>query len=191
MNSGKESTMQNDHFERLAEDARKVLNRAREAAEHFHQPYLGTEHLLLGLVQEEQATAARVLRSQGVSLHEVRQFVVASMGRGGDQGEQGELRLSPRAQRAMELAVEEAQRLNQPSIGTEHLLLGLARAGGMTAAVLESLGLSVEQLRTATAQLLSGTAPVGEEGARQRRRMASQRQPIMQTKQVRVILEEE
>jgi len=180
--------MQSDHFDHLTEDARKVLNRAREEAQHFQQHYIGAAHLLLGLVHEEQGMAARVLQSQGVSLGEVRKFVVGSIGRG-DQRVQGELNLTPRAKRAMELAADEAQRMNQPLIGTEHLLLGLVRAGGIAADVLESLGVNLEQLRTATAQLLSGTTPASEEGVQQRERMA--RKPIMKTKIVRMILEEE
>jgi len=188
LDSGKDYTMQSDHFDHLTEDARKVLNRAREEAQHFQQHYIGAAHLLLGLVHEEQGMAARVLQSQGVSLGEVRKFVVGSIGRG-DQRVQGELNLTPRAKRAMELAADEAQRMNQPLIGTEHLLLGLVRAGGIAADVLESLGVNLEQLRTATAQLLSGTTPASEEGVQQRERMA--RKPIMKTKIVRMILEEE
>jgi ATP-dependent Clp protease ATP-binding subunit ClpC len=188
LDSGKDYTMQSDHFDHLTEDARKVLNRAREEAQHFQQHYIGAAHLLLGLVYEEQGMAARVLQSQGVSLGEVRKFVVGSIGRG-DQRVQGELNLTPRAKRAMELAADEAQRMNQPLIGTEHLLLGLVRAGGIAADVLESLGVNLEQLRTATAQLLSGTTPASEEGVQQRERMA--RKPIMKSKIVRMILEEE
>jgi ATP-dependent Clp protease ATP-binding subunit ClpC len=188
LDSGKDYTMQSDHFDHLTEDARKVLNRAREEAQHFQQHYIGAAHLLLGLVYEEQGMAARVLQSQGVSLGEVRTFVVGSIGRG-DQRVQGELNLTPRAKRAMELAADEAQRMNQPLIGTEHLLLGLVRAGGIAADVLESLGVNLEQLRTATAQLLSGTTPASEEGVQQRERMA--RKPIMKSKIVRMILEEE
>ncbi len=182
--------MQSDHFDQLTEDARNVLNRAREEAQHFQQNYIGTEHLLLGLVHEEQGMAARVLRSQGVSLGEVRKAVVRIIGCG-DQLVLGELSLTPRAKRAMELAADEAQRMNQPSIGTEHLLLGLVREGmGIAAGVLESLGVSVEQLRTATAQLLSGMTLVSEEGVLQGGGMA--RKPIVTVKQVRVTdLEEE
>jgi ATP-dependent Clp protease ATP-binding subunit ClpC len=188
LDSGKDYTMQSDHFDHLTEDARKVLNRAREEAQHFQQHYIGAAHLLLGLVHEEQGMAARVLQSQGVSLGEVRKFVVGSIGRG-DRRVQGELNLTPRAKRAMELAADEAQRMNQPLIGTEHLLLGLVRAGGIAADVLESLGVNLEQLRTATAQLVSGTTPVSEEGVQQRGRMT--RKPIMKAKIVRMILEEE
>jgi ATP-dependent Clp protease ATP-binding subunit ClpC len=188
LDSGKDYTVQSDHFDHLTEDARKVLNRAREEAQHFQQHYIGAAHLLLGLVHEEQGMAARVLQSQGVSLGEVRTFVVGSIGRG-DLRVQGELNLTPRAKRAMELAADEAQRMNQPLIGTEHLLLGLVRAGGIAADVLESLGVNLEQLRTATAQLLSGTTPASEEGVQQRERMA--RKPIMKSKIVRMILEEE
>lgn len=182
--------MQSDHFGDLTEDARKSLNRAREEAQHFHHTYIGAAHLLLGLISEEQGMAVRVLQSQGISLGEVRTFVVGSFGQSGrgDQQVQGEPMLTPRAERAMALAADEARRMNQPLIGTEHLLLGLIRAGGMAADLLESLGISLEQIQTATAQLLSGAPSASEQRTWPRGRKPIKHAQIMR---MRVMPEEE
>ena len=175
--------MQSDHFDHMTEDARRVLNRAREEAQHFHHTYIEAAHLLLGLISEEQGMAAQVLQSQGVKLAEVRTFVVGSFGPRGhdDQQVPSELPLTPRAERALALAADEAQRMKGPLIGTEHLLLGLIRAGGLAADLLESLEISLEQLRTATTQLVSGTRPVSQE-----REWPRGRKPIKHARIVRM-----
>lgn len=134
--------------------ARHVLTLAQEEAQRFQHNYIGTEHLLLGLVREEEGIAAQVLSNLGIEVDQVRHAVEAIIGRGG-RLVLGELGLTPRAKKVMELALEEARRLNHRLIGTEHLLLGLIREGeGIAAGVLENLGLQLEQVRTETVRVL-------------------------------------
>ncbi|HEY7126500.1 MAG TPA: Clp protease N-terminal domain-containing protein [Ktedonobacterales bacterium] len=144
-----------DRFDRFTERARKVLSLAQEEAQRFNHNYIGTEHLLLGLVREGEGVAARVLAELGVELQAVRQKVEEIIGRG-DRIVLGEIGLTPRAKKVIELAVDEARRLNHHFIGTEHLLLGLMREGeGVAAGVLESLGVNLEKVRTQTILVLS------------------------------------
>lgn len=143
--SGKIS--QRDRFDRFTERARHVLWLAQEEAHRFRHNYMGTEHLLLGLIREGDGVAARVLRRMDVDLEEVRRNVEAIIGRG-KHIVAGEVGLTPRAKKVMELAVEEARRLNHYYIGTEHLLLGLIREGeGIGARVLESSGIKLNRAR--------------------------------------------
>ena len=131
-----------------------VLTLAQEEAQRFQHNYIGTEHLLLGLVREEEGIAAQVLSNLGIEVDQVRHAVEAIIGRG-ERLVLGELGLTPRAKKVMELAMEEARRLNHRLIGTEHLLLGLIREGeGIAAGVLENLGLQLEQVRTETVRVL-------------------------------------
>jgi ATP-dependent Clp protease ATP-binding subunit ClpA len=144
-----------DRLEKFTERASKVLRLAREEAQRFNHNYIGTEHLLLGLVREGEGVAAKVLSNLGVDLNEVRSAVEFIIGRG-DRIVLGEIGLTPRARKAIGLAVDEARRLNHHYIGTEHLLLGLVREGeGIAAGVLESLGVNLEKVRTQTIQVLS------------------------------------
>src|ERR1700680_128090 len=146
--------MQNGSFDRFTERARKVLTLAQEEAQRFNHNYIGTEHLLLGLVREGDGVAAKVLNNLGVELSKVRSAVEFIRGRG-EKSISGEIGLTPRAKKVIELAVEEARRLNHSYIGTEHLLLGLVREGeGIAAGVLESLGVNLEKVRTQTIQVL-------------------------------------
>ncbi len=127
-------------FDKFTERARKVLQLAQEEAQRFNHNYIGTEHLLLGLVREGDGVAARVLSNMGVQLPKVRSAVEFIIGRG-ESAVIGEIGLTPRAKKVIELAVDEARRLNHHYIGTEHLLLGLVREGeGIAAGVLESSG---------------------------------------------------
>jgi len=127
---------------------------AQEEAQRFQHNYIGTEHLLLGLVREEEGIAAQVLSNLGIEVDQVRHAVEAIIGRG-ERLVLGELGLTPRAKKVMELAMDEARRLNHRFIGTEHLLLGLIREGeGIAAGVLENLGLQLEQVRTETVRVL-------------------------------------
>jgi len=145
----------NDKFEKFTERARKVLSLAQDEAQRFNHNYIGTEHLLLGLVREGDGVAAKVLANLGVELQKVRSAVEFIIGRG-DRIVLGEIGLTPRAKKVIELAVDEARRLNHHYIGTEHLLLGLVREGeGIAAGVLESLGVNLEKVRTQTIQVLS------------------------------------
>jgi len=135
------------------------LSLAQEEAQRFQHNYIGTEHLLLGLVREGEGVAAKVLSNLGVELNKVRSAVEFIIGRG-DRIVLGEIGLTPRAKKVIELAVDEARRLNHHYIGTEHLLLGLVREGeGIAAGVLESLGVNLEKVRSQTIQVLSQGAP--------------------------------
>lgn len=143
-----------DRFNRFTERARKVIQLAQEEAQRLQHNYIGTEHLLLGLVREGEGIAAKVLINMGVDLDKVRSAVESIIGRG-DHVVLGEVGLTPRAKKVIELAVDEAQRLNHHYIGTEHLLLGLLREGeGIGAGVLESFGLSLEEVRAKIIQAL-------------------------------------
>ncbi len=149
-----------ERFDKFTERARKVLSLAQEEAQRFQHNYIGTEHLLLGLVREGEGVAAKVLLKLGVELQKVREAVEFIIGRG-DRIVLGEIGLTPRAKKVIELAVDEARRMNHHYIGTEHLLLGLLREGeGIGAGVLESLGVRLEQARRETLAVLSGSSSV-------------------------------
>ena len=144
-----------DRFDRFTQRARKVLQFAQEEAQRLQHNYIGTEHLLLGLVREGEGLAAKVLISLGVELESVRKAVEDIIGRG-DHPVYGEVGLTPRAKKVVELAVDEARCLNHHYIGTEHLLLGLIREGeGIGAGVLENFGLNLQDVRAKTMQLLN------------------------------------
>ncbi|HEX2346884.1 MAG TPA: Clp protease N-terminal domain-containing protein [Ktedonobacterales bacterium] len=161
--AGREFTMQ-EKFEKFTERARKVLSLAQEEAQRFNHNYIGTEHLLLGLVRERDGVAAMVLSNLDVELEKVRGAVEFIIGRG-DRLVLGEIGLTPRAKKVIELAVDEARRLNHHYVGTEHILLGLVREGeGIAAGVLESLGVNLEKVRRATLEVLNqggGVTPRG------------------------------
>jgi ATP-dependent Clp protease ATP-binding subunit ClpA len=143
-----------DRFDKFTERARRVLSLAHEEAQRFQHNYIGTEHLLLGLVREGEGVAAKVLLQLGVELNKVRSSVEYIIGRG-DRIVLGQIGLTPRAKKVIELTVDEARRLNHHYIGTEHLLLGLLREGeGIAAGVLESLGVRLEQARRVTLAVL-------------------------------------
>ncbi len=145
----------NERFDKFTERARKVLSLSHEEAAHFNHNYIGTEHLLLGLIREGDGVAARVLREMGVSLQKARMAVEFIIGRG-ERAPQGEIGLTPRARRVIELAFDEARRQNHHYIGTEHLLLGLVREGeGIAVGVLESLGVSLEKVRAQVIQVIN------------------------------------
>ena len=148
-----------DRFDKFTERARRVLTLAQEEAHRFNHNYIGTEHILLGLVREGDGVAAKVLANLGVELNKVRSAVEFIIGRG-DRTVLGEIGLTPRAKKVIELAVDEARRLNHSYIGTEHLLLGLVREGeGIAAGVLESLGVNLERVRAETTRILSQSTP--------------------------------
>ena len=148
-----------DRFDKFTERARRVLTLAQEEAHRFNHNYIGTEHILLGLVREGDGVAAKVLSNLGVELNKVRSAVEFIIGRG-DRTVLGEIGLTPRAKKVIELAVDEARRLGHSYIGTEHLLLGLVREGeGIAAGVLESLGVNIERVRAETTRILSQSSP--------------------------------
>jgi len=153
-------------FEKFSERARRVLSLAQEEAQRFNHNYIGTEHILLGLVRETEGVAARVLSSLSVDLSKVRSAVEFIIGRG-EKPAQGEIGLTPRAKKVVELAVDEARRMNHTYIGTEHLLIGLLREGeGVAAGVLESLGVTLDKVRAETHRILSHTSGTGAQGGR-------------------------
>lgn len=145
-------------FEKFSERARRVLSLAQEEAQRFNHNYIGTEHILLGLVRETEGVAAKVLSNLGVELSKVRSAVEFIIGRG-ERPSPGEIGLTPRAKKVIELAVDEARRLNHHYIGTEHLLIGIMREGeGVAAGVLESLGVTLDKIHAETGRVLSQSA---------------------------------
>jgi ATP-dependent Clp protease ATP-binding subunit ClpC len=153
-------------FDRFTERARKVLTLAQEEAQRFNHNYIGTEHLLLGLVREGEGVAAKVLSNLGIELTKVRSAVEFIIGRG-ERQVMGEIGLTPRAKKVIELAVDEARRLGHHYIGTEHLLLGLIREGeGIAAGVLESLGVNLEKVRSEVIKVLTQTGNAPHHGDR-------------------------
>src|SRR4051812_17858868 len=144
-----------DSFDKFTHRARHVLTLAQEEAQRFNHGYIGTEHLLLGLVREGEGVAARMLADLGVTLPQVQAAVEARIER--EQGLiAGEVGLTPEAKKVVEFAVDEAWRLDHHYIGTEHLLLGLMREGqGFAATALADLGLTLDRLRAQLIQVLS------------------------------------
>src|ERR1700681_1524633 len=141
-------------WEPFTERARRSIVLAQEEARRLGNNYIGTEHILLGIISEGESLAAKVLETLGVNLAKVRQEVEAIVGRGG-QTVQQEMVFTPRAKRVIELAFEEARQLNHNYIGTEHLLLGLIREGeGVAARVLTNLGVDPAKVRVQTTSLL-------------------------------------
>lgn len=135
-------------FNNFTPRAQQVINLARKEAEHFNHPYIGTEHLLLGLVALDEGVAVSVLTSLGVSLERVRLEVERSVGQGPAMKQVGNVPFTPRSKKVMQLAVAEAQALNHSYIGTEHLLLGLLREGeGVAAQVMRKLDLDLDVVR--------------------------------------------
>ncbi len=144
-------------FEKFSERARRVLTFAQEEAQHFNHSYIGTEHILLGLVREDEGVAAKVLMNLGVGLSKVRSAVEFIIERS-EKPSTGEIGLTPRAKRVIELAIDEARSLGHNYIGTEHLLLGLLREGeGIAASVLDSFGISLERARAEIVRVISQT----------------------------------
>ena len=143
-------------FERFTDRARRVVVLAEEEARMLNHNYIGTEHLLLGLIHEGEGVAARALESLGISLAAVRQQVEAIIGQG-QQAPSGHIPFTPRAKKVLELAHREGRALGHAYIGTEHILLGLIREGdGVAAQVLVTLGGDLNRVRQQVIQLLHG-----------------------------------
>ncbi len=146
---------------RFTERARKVLALAQQEAGRLGHDYIGTEHLLLGLLAEGEGVAAKALGTLNINLEAVRTQVENTIGRG-EKGEGSEAAYTPRAKKVIELSVEEAQSLGHNYIGTEHLLLGLIREGeGVAAQVLTGMGADINQVRQRVIELLGGFALSG------------------------------
>ncbi|MCX7799163.1 MAG: ATP-dependent Clp protease ATP-binding subunit [Fimbriimonadales bacterium] len=154
-------------WQRFTERARKVVFYAQEEAQKFGEGYVSTEHLLLGLVREQDSVAARVLDKLGVSLSRIRTEVEKQLPRGDVRNNQ-EMSLTPRAKRVIDLAYDEARNLNNNYIGTEHLLLGLIREGdGLAGRVLSKLGVDLERARREVMNLQGDDTPSrGSQGQR-------------------------
>jgi ATP-dependent Clp protease ATP-binding subunit ClpA len=152
-------------FERFTDRARRVVVLAQEGARMLNHNYIGTEHLLLGLIHEGEGVAAKALESLGISLDAVRQQVEAIIGRG-QQAPSGHIPFTPRAKKVLELAGRESDALGYHYIGTEHILLGLIREGdGVAAQVLVTLGADLSRVRQQVIQLLheyQGQDVIGE-----------------------------
>jgi hypothetical protein len=147
------------HWDKITTRARRVLSLAQEEARRLNHTRMGTEHLLLGLVREGQGVAAQVLTNLGVELEQARGAVEAIIGRG-DHPVTGEVGVTPRVKKVIELAVDDARRLSHHYIGTEHLLLGLVREGdGIGGRVLKDMGVTPDRARAETLRVLGQMVP--------------------------------
>src|SRR5690242_14135663 len=144
-------------FERFTDRARRVVVLAQEEARLLNHNYIGTEHVLLGLIREGEGVAAKALESLGIALEGVRQQVEEIIGPG-QHAAGGHIPFTPRAKRVLELSLREALQLGHHYIGTEHILLGLIREGeGVGAQVLVKLGADLNRVRQRVIQVLSGS----------------------------------
>jgi ATP-dependent Clp protease ATP-binding subunit ClpC len=153
-------------FERFSDPSRQVVVLAQDEARALQHNYIGTEHILLGLLREERGAAARVLSSLDLSIEAVRDKVRTIVGEG-DEVAAGQIPFTPRAKRVLELGLREAQAMNHDSIGTEHLLLAIAREGdGVAMRILDELGAGGERIRReVNRQLGFGRQPGFSSGA--------------------------
>ena len=143
-------------FEKFTDKARRVVVLAQEEAKLLNHNYIGTEHILLGLIHEGEGVAAKSLEALGINLESVREQVQEIIGQG-QQAPTGHIPFTPRAKKVLELSLREALQLGHSYIGTEHLLLGLIREGeGVAAQVLTKLGADTNKVRQQVIQLLSG-----------------------------------
>src|SRR5947209_5127945 len=143
-------------FERFTDRSRRVVVLAQDEARRLDHNYIGTEHILLGLISEGEGVAAKALESLGISLDAVRQQVEEIIGQG-QQAPSGHIPFTPRAKKVLELSLRESLQLGQNYIGTEHILLGLIREGdGVAAQVLVKLGADLNRVRQQAIQLMHG-----------------------------------
>ena len=151
-------------FDRFTDRAKKVMNLARQEAQRFNHEYLGTEHILLGLVQEGSGVAANVLKNMGIDLTKIRAEVEKIVKNGPSMVTMGQLPFTPRAKKVLELSMEEASNLGHNYIGTEHLLLGLIKENeGIAAQVLMNLGVKLEDVREEVLEFLGADTQEEEE----------------------------
>ncbi len=152
-------------FDRFTERARKVIILAKEEAKRFNHDYIGTEHILLGLIKEGESVAAAVLQNLGLSLETIRLEVEKLVQFGPSTIVSGDIPFTPKAKKVIELAMDEARRLGHNYIGTEHLLLGLIKEGeGVASHVLMNVGLDLNKVRAEVIKLLGSSAPAGAGG---------------------------
>jgi ATP-dependent Clp protease ATP-binding subunit ClpC len=146
-------------FERFTDRARRVVVLAQEEARLLNHNYIGTEHVLLGLLREADGVAAQTLEALGISLEGVRVRVEEIIGTGGGPSESGHVPFTPRAKKVLEISLREALHLGHNYIGTEHLLLGLVREGeGVAAQVLVQMGAELSAVRRMVVNIVSGSA---------------------------------
>jgi excisionase family DNA binding protein len=144
-----------DRFDRFTKRARAALTLAQEEARNLQHNYVGTEHLLLGLIREGGGVAGQVLNTLGADMQQLRQDIEKIIGHGDSEVTNANIPLTPRVKRAIELAVDEARQLRHQFLGTEHLLLGLMREGeGIAAHVLKERGIDLERVRAETQRVL-------------------------------------
>jgi ATP-dependent Clp protease ATP-binding subunit ClpC len=158
-------------FERFTDRARRVVVLAQEESRLFNHDYIGTEHILLGLIHEGEGVAATALESLGISLDSVRSEVEEMIGHGKSPA-RGHIPFTPRAKKVLELSLREALQLGHTYIGTEHILLGLIREGqGVAAQVLQKLGADLDRVRQQVIDALSGSevSPLERERSEGRR----------------------
>src|SRR6266581_6923215 len=152
-------------YERFTDRARKVMQLANQEAQRFNHEYIGTEHILLGLVKEGSGVAANVLKNLDIDLRKIRLEVEKIVQAGPDMVTMGKLPQTPRAKKVIEYSIEEARTLNHNYVGTEHLLLGLLREQeGVAAQVLMNLGLKLEDVREEVLNLLGHNMESSESG---------------------------
>ncbi len=152
-------------FERFTDRARKVMALANQEAQRFNHEYIGTEHILLGLVKEGSGVGATVLKNLDVDIKKLRLEVEKLVKSGPDMVTMGKLPQTPRAKKVIEFAIEEARALNHNYVGTEHILLGLLRESeGIAAQVLMNLGLKLEDVRQEVLNLLGAGVDEGQAG---------------------------
>lgn len=158
-------------MDRFTQPARKALQLANDEAQQLQHAYIGAEHLLIGLVREEDGLGGQVLRSEGVTFERVHELVTRVAPAGTATTSSNRRDLTPRTRQVLEYAVEEARRLNHAYIGTEHILLALIRQGdGPAIDALRQLGLTSDRIRRDVMQILKaedegGSRPTGEEAA--------------------------
>ena len=168
-------------FERFTERARQVVVLAQDEARALKHNYIGTEHILLGLLREEEGLAARVLESLDITVEEVRAQVARIVGQG-DEVTTGQIPFTPRAKKVLELALREALSLGHNYIGTEHILLGLVRENeGVAARILLDFDADAEKIRNEIIRMLSGP------GRRQRRLSRRRRREVEELEAARPV----
>jgi ATP-dependent Clp protease ATP-binding subunit ClpA len=155
-------------YERFTDRARKTMALANGEAQRFNHEYIGTEHILLGLIKEGCGVGAKVLKNLDIDLRKIRLEIEKLVKSGPEMVSLGKLPQTPRARKAIEYAIEEARNLNHNYVGTEHILLGLLREhDGVASAVLMNLGLKLEEVREEVLNLLgAGTVQINEESLR-------------------------
>jgi len=152
-------------FQRFTDRARRVVVLAQHEARTLDHDYIGTEHILLGLIDEGQGVATTALTSMGISLEEMRQAVRDTIGRGAQPPESGHIPFTPQAKKVLELSLRESMHLGHDYIGTEHILLALIREGGGAAQLLAGPGVDLDRARQQIVELLYGHREAGSAAA--------------------------